>query len=150
VADYPGAVEAIEARLSAGWSTTPIAFDNDDTPDILDAEGRPKPWVFCEVLTTDAVLAEVGVPGANATRDEGLVRCVVFVPAGTGRALARQYAAQIGEIFRTAEFYTADAGACVRTWVPRISPGNTATSRNPDGNWWAVTMTVAWDFIRRT
>lgn len=145
--DYAGAVEAIEAKLAAEWTTTPLVFENDEAPATSDGNGNLLPWAVCEVLSTDSGIRGAGKPGSHVTVDEGLVQVTVFVPSGTGRALARQHATAIGELLRTKEFYNTVPGACVRTWTPEISPGNPASSENPSGNWWAVTVTVPFEFI---
>ena len=145
--DYAGAVKAIEDRLTANWTTTPIGFENDDRPTVLDGSGNLKPWAYCEILSTESGIKGAGKPGSHVVIDEGLVQVTVFVPAGSGRLLGRQYATAIGEIFRAKEFYNAISGACVRTWTPEVGPGNPATSENPSGNWWAVAVTIPFEFI---
>lgn len=147
MADYAGAVAAIETRLSSNWTTTPIGFENSDDPVQVNGSGDLAPWVFCEIVSDRASIRGAGKPGSHVVIDEGFISATVFVPVGSGRATARQYAVSIGEIFRTKEFYNSDAGACVRTWTPEIGPGNPATSENPSGNWWAVTVTIPFEFF---
>lgn len=145
--DYAGAVKSIEDRLTANWATTPIAFENDGAPSVVDGSNNLRPWVYCEVISTPGGIVGAGKPGAHVVVDEGLVQVIVFVPTGTGRLVARQYATAIGEIFRVKEFYNLIAGACVRTWTPEIGPGNRSQSENPRGSWWAVTVTIPFEFI---
>lgn len=147
MADYDGAVAAIEGRLTANWTTTPIGFENEDDPVQTGGDGNLAPWVFCEVVSDRAGIRGVGKPGSHVVVDEGFISATVFVPVGSGRAIARRHAVAIGEIFRTKEFYNSDPGACVRTWTPEIGPGNPATSENPSGNWWAVTVTIPFEFF---
>lgn len=147
MADYAGAVAAIRSRLEAGWTTTPIAFQNEpfDTP--VDANsGNPAPWVFLEVLGNDSELRGVGTPGDHVWRTLGHILVHVFVPVNTGAALAQQYAVTIGELFRAAAFYQDGNGAAVRTWAPRTDGGG---SDADNGNWYRVTMTCPFEFLFR-
>lgn len=144
--DFAGAVKAIEDKLKAEWTTTPIGFENEDDPEVTSG-GQLVPWAFCEVLAGRAGIRGVGKPGDHVVVDEGDITVTVFVPRGTGRATALQLATAIGEIFRVQEFYNDVPGACVRTWTPAVGAGNSASSENPSGNWWGVTVTIPFEFI---
>jgi hypothetical protein len=150
MATHAGAVAAIEARLTANWTTTPIAFENAASdPVVLDGNSVPIPWVFCEVETDAAGIRGVGTPGSHTVLETGVVRVTVFVPVGTERATAQQYADSIGEIFRVKQFYDTDPGACVRTWTPTVSLGRPAETQNPAGSWWAVSVAIPYEFYNR-
>ncbi len=147
MADYAGAVAAIRARLEAGWTTTPIAFQNEafDAP-VDPNSGNPSPWAFLEVIGTSSDLRGVGVPGSNAWLYEGLIHVHVFVPVNSGAALAHQYAVTIGELFRAASFYADTPPNVVRTWAPRTDGGGTDAD---NGNWYRVTMTCEFHYYHR-
>lgn len=150
MASHSGAVAAIEARLTANWTVTPIAFENAASdPVVYDGDSVPQPWVFCEIETDQAGIRGVGRPGSHVVLETGAVRVTVFVPVGTERATAQQHAEAIGEIFRVKQFYDADPGACVRTWTPTVSRGRRAETDNPVGSWWAVTVTIPYEFYQR-
>lgn len=150
MADYAGAVQAIQDRLSANWSTTPIVFQNEVRPDPwppIDGEGVPTPWVYCEVIGNASALRGFGLPGDQTWLYLGHVLVHVFVPQGWGTATAHAYAVSIGEIFRSVAFYRDEAaGAEVRTWSPRTDGGS---SDADNGNWFRVTCTVPFEFYYR-
>lgn len=145
MADYAGAVAAIEARLMASWAITPIAFANAEAPMVV-AAGALVPWVYCEVSSLGSTIVGAGRPGDHVNRVAGEIEVMVYVPVGSGRATAMQHAVAIGEIFRVKEFYNEEPGACLRTWVPRVLGGQQAASENPDGNWWMVSVIIPFEF----
>ncbi len=148
MADIAGALAAIEAKFRAEWTLTPISMDNDDSgPTTEDADGVSEPFVYFDANSEDSDIIGVGAPGNQTTVDYGVIEATVFVPLGSQRAIARQHATAIGEIFRVKEFYQS-AGACVRTWQPRVRRGETTSSENPNGKWWAVAVSIPFEFIR--
>jgi hypothetical protein len=147
MADYAGAVEAIEARLRERWAgRTPVAVRNGPEVRKLDQAGDPQPWVYLEVIGGDATILGVGRPGDHLTVDDGNIFVHVFVPSGTGTSEATRLAVAAGEIFRTAEFYRDTPGCCVRSWSPRIDGGGSSAD---DGLWWRVTATIPFEYIHR-
>lgn len=149
MADYAGAVEAMEQRLRDAWSETMIVFENDPLPDLKGADGLLVPWVLCEVETADARIRSLGAAGHHVTVDTGFVTLTLFVRRATGRAAARAMAGRLADIYRTAVFYQQDPGCYVRTWTPKIGPGNPARSENPSGNWWAISVMTPFEFFHR-
>ncbi len=147
MADWAGACAAIEQRLSANWSTTPIGLENGAEPAMQDGSGLLTPWAFCEIESDDANIRGIGKPGSHVVVEDGAIVITVFVPLGTDRSTARTYAGQIGEIFRVKEFYNSEPGCCVRTWTPRVGRGEETVSENPKGKWWAVPVTIPFEFI---
>lgn len=106
---------AIEARLIANWSTTPIYLADD----LHDPPEPPSPFVVLEFPGGTARQVTIGSPGANAFEEEGAFMIHVFVPIGnqpvTGtpwRKVARDYAETIAAIFRGKTF------SSVRTYAP--------------------------------
>lgn len=149
MADYAGAEAAIRARIEANWTTTRIAFLNEDPaepwPPVDDA-GLPEPWIFLEVECFDAPIVGGGRPGNHVFRYEGLIAVHVFTPVGTGTHLGKQYAVTIGEIFRRDTFYNETSGHAVRTEDPFPAGGN---SKSEDGLWFVCTMTCPFVYWHR-
>ncbi len=145
--DIAGAMAAIEQRLTDNWTTTAIRFSNDGNfGGAFDGSGNAIAWVHCEIENEDGGIVGAGKPGDQVNLDRGIIGIMVFVPTGTARATAREYASTIGEIFRVKEFYRA-AGYCVRTWKPHVGRASEATSENPSGNWYCVPVTIPFEFI---
>lgn len=148
MADIAGALAAIEARFDTAWTVTPKAFENSPAPDVVDGNGIALPWVYFEAYATEADIRGVGRPGNHVVIDRGEIVATVFAPLNSNRSTALQHAAAIGEIFRVQEFHHAEPGCCVRTWTPLVSRGDRTISENPDGTWWAVSVTIPFEFIR--
>lgn len=147
MADFAGAVAAISARLETMKPAgLPIAWPNQPRPEVVDGNGLPIAWAYAEVTGTTSRIHGVGVPGDHVVVDDGLIIATVFVPDGGGTAQAFTLAGQIGEIFRVKQFYDAEPGVCVRTWTPRISGGDAGSD---DGMWFAVAVTIPFEFWRR-
>lgn len=149
MADLTGALEAIEDRLSANWTTTGISFENEDVAAKVDGNGQPIPWVLLETEIDEARPAGFGMPASRLYREWGSVRVLVFVPINRGRKLARQHAVAIGEIYRMARFYDASPETYVRTYTPRVGRGQEAVSENPKGKWWCVSVSTPFEFYHR-
>ena len=152
MATFADAVNAIEARLRDNWSTTPIAFENDNEPETAGPDGKRKPWVLCEVVTTRSAIKSVGRPGNHITVTNGIVALTLFVPRGGGKAgreQARILADDLADIFRTVRFHQVEPGVYVQTWTPEIGPGNHAKSENPSGAWWAMGIMTPFEFYHR-
>jgi hypothetical protein len=149
MADYPGAIDAIKNHLVSGWTTTPIALQNDNFTTPVDEYGDPAPWVMLEVLSTSSSLRTAGIPGDHLWMTIGLIYVHVLVPINTGTDLAQQYAWQIGELFRAAALYSDEDGSIVRTGLgegPRTDGGGTDAD---DGNWFRMTMICEFEFLFR-
>lgn len=147
MADFAGAVDAILTRLEANKPPgLPIALPNRAKPETVDADGNPVAWAYAEVLGTTAGIRGVGVPGDHVVVDDGLIMVTVFVPDGEGAGPGFALAGQIGEIFRAREFYEPSPGVCVRSWTPRITGGGAG---DDNGMWFAVTVTIPFEFWRR-
>lgn len=147
-ADLTGALAAIEARLIANWTTSRIVLDQHNPGEPwppVDADGIQQPWVFMEILDTDASIIGFGTPTNNTVLDSGIVKFHVMVPKAEGLSRARTHAVAIGEIFRHKQFYADEAGVAVRTLTPRI--GREASV--DDGQWVSMTATVPYEFYHR-
>lgn len=143
MADYAGAEAAIEDKLRTEWTTTPVFFDNEPVGDRNDNQGRPTPWVLCEITQTGGDVRGAGQPGNNVWLYDGLITVHVFVPRSSGRRKAREYAWQIGEIFRAKAFYGDTPGHLIRTWTPRIDAGGTP---DDEAQWYRRTVTIDFDY----
>jgi hypothetical protein len=149
-ASYSGAEQAIRDRLVAGWTTTPITFQNETPADPFppkDGNGDLAPWVNLEIMAGSSEIYGQGTPDNHPYLYTGLILVHVFVPVGTGTALAKTHADQIGELYRTAKFYDdVSPGCCVRSWAPHTDGGGTS---DDDGNWFRVTMTCPFEYWHR-
>jgi hypothetical protein len=145
--DYAGAVAAIKARVAANWTTTSVAWANDENDSVkMNDNGDPIPWVYGEIINTWSGIEGAGKPGSQTWLYDGLISLDVFVPVRTGTALAFQYAVALGEIFRAKLFYDDNAGHYVRSWSPRLDGGD---SSSDDGLWWRVTATIPFEYWHR-
>lgn len=157
MSDYAGAKAAIRARLVANWPTTQITYQNEQPAAAwppVDGDGLLVPWVHLEIVTSRSGMHGAGKPGSQVWLTDGLILVHVFVPQGTGDALATEYANAVGEIFRAKVFYNAGDGCYVRTWAPRVDEGGPATSAGDiewanTGAWFRVSMSVPFEYWHR-
>lgn len=80
----------IEQMLQAGWTTTPIDFDN-----VTYSPKRGVPWVRLQVEWTSTNSVSIG----GLDRGEGYVDLSIFVPTNTGTITANRMADSIAEIY---------------------------------------------------
>ena len=146
MADYSGAMEAIKSRITANWSTTPLSFQNEPSPAVQDANANPTPWVHCEIFGLPGDIEGMGTPGNQTWLYDGLLHMHVFTPTGSGDAIGRQYADQLAEIFRNAEFYNGTPGFAVRTRTGYVDGGGPGSD---DGLWYRHTATVPFEYWHR-
>jgi hypothetical protein len=93
----PRVYSAIRGHLEARWTATPLAWENEAfTPPEL------APWVAVEVTGTLYSQASIGADDQASNRwdETGLVFLHVFVPTGTGTAVARQHCRALADTFR--------------------------------------------------
>ncbi len=146
MADYVGALAAIKARVTGNWTTTPLAFSNENMPDPKDTDGNPVPWVFFEIVSSGSDVVGSGVPGNQVIRYQGLIKCHVFVPTDTGIEVGFTHSVALGDIFKNQVFYNDTDGHYVRTLFPRIDEG---TANSDDGLWYSVTATIPFEYWHR-
>lgn len=148
--DVAGALAAIEAKLTAAWTTTPVVFDNQDPPDSpwppQDGSGKPLPWVFCEIVGVNSEILAFGKPGDQTVIDNGIIQLNVMAQKGAGLADARTQAVALGEIFRQQKFYNSDPTAYVRTFTPRVMRGSLTSD---DGNWVSMLCSIPYEFYHQ-
>jgi hypothetical protein len=146
--DLAGALAAIETKLQTEWTTSRVVLDANNPGDNwppTDSNGELLPWVWLEILDTDASIIGFGTATNRTVLDSGLCKFHVMVPSGTGLSVARAHAVAIGEIFRHKEFYKSEAGVAVRTLTPRVG----REVSNDEGNWVSMTCTVEYEFYHR-
>ncbi|MDO9712454.1 phage tail terminator-like protein [Paracraurococcus lichenis] len=128
------AFAAIHDYLTAGWSNTPLVFENE----IFDLPAVPTPWVMVEVYgdSDEQISLGAGSAAANRWREEGAVLCHVMVPQGTGTLTARIHAEGLADLLRGVEL----AGDVK---FRRMSIG-AGTAGTEDGTYWVVTLRAEW------
>ena len=130
---------ALRAYLEANWTATPLAWENEAFEAPRDALGNPLPWVMVEASGNLCAQASIGAgsAAANLWREEGLVWLHVFVPTGTGSALARQHARALVDLFRGLTL----AAGTIRYRDASIGRGEPGSD---DGKWWRISAGVEW------
>lgn len=147
--DYAGAKAAIRGRFDTGWTTTRKTYQNEQPEQPwppVDGQGLLVPWVNLEILSSPSEIAGAGTKGNHLWHYPGHIFWHVFAPVGSGDGLATQYAVQIGELFRAAEFYNETPGYCVRTLAPSVDDGGSA---DDDGNWFRTSGLVDFTYWHR-
>lgn len=123
--------QAIEARLAANWTTTPIKFENVPFVETVD------PYLALFILDGEGNQITVGDPVVK--RWTGLILIQVFVPQDTGTKLARTYADSLGALFERQTF-SAGASGTIRSRIASIQ------SIGVKDGWYQINVTVP--FIR--
>lgn len=143
MANYEGAVAAIQQRMRDNWTTSPVAYQNEPPP--LDAwpPADQSPWVYFEVLTTKGDIHAVGNPGSQIWLTLGLIHAHIYVAIGSGSAYAQQFARQIGDLFRNQQLYNSEPPNFVRTISPQTDGGGPA---DDIAGYWRVTCTINFEF----
>jgi hypothetical protein len=143
MADYAGAVAAMRARFAAAFTAAPVQYQNEDPPADVTPWPPARPWVYFEVIQTQSGLRGVGLPGSQTWLTQGHIFVHVFAPKGYGLPDHLALAGQAGQIFRSATFYNAEAGAKVVCYGPSVQGGDTASD---DGNQFGITVAIPFDF----
>lgn len=107
---------AIEARLSANWTTTDINYDN------VDYKPTPEtPWIKLEIATGEQIPVSLGGPGATLYRNGGVISITVYVPLNSGARTAKSYCDTLAAIFRGQQFSSI---TCRGASITRIGEDN--------------------------
>lgn len=130
---------AIEDRLKANWTTTPVylADEIDAPPD------PPSAFVVLEFPGGSSSQYTIGSPGNNVFLEAGAFMIHVLVPLGNDsqgnawRRTARTYAETIAEIFRAQTFATS---------VITYAPDPPHESDRSNGNFWGVSFGVPYHY----
>ena len=138
-ATYDGAVEAIKAKMSAGFNAAPVAFQNSDPPANPWPPADGSAFVYVEVLSTQSKPYACGTPGKAIWRTLGLIHAHVHVGINAGDQLAQQYARAIGDVFRNQRFYNDEPPNYLWTIAPQTDGGGPADNY---AGYWRVTATI--------
>jgi hypothetical protein len=126
-------VTAVEARLVANWTDTPIISPNitGDTP----ADGSPFLTLQFPVATEVHVgMADVG----NRTfREEGTIRFVLTIARVLGQGVILKYCGDLAALFRAVQF---DGVSTFAASPPVL------TNENDQGNYWVMSVSVPYYF----
>lgn len=125
-------MQAVRARLEAGWTRCPIIHPNAQAQ----TPGGTDPWLVVQYPMAREEQASIGSPGANLFREEGAIRLVLMVPAGSGVEEWTGWLDELRALFRAARF------GGVRTYAP--SPA-VFDDRNRDGGWCALSTAIPYD-----
>jgi hypothetical protein len=131
VTGFEDARNAIESRMAANWSTTPIRYENVPFKETAD------PYVALFIRDGEGIQASLGQVALR--RWPGLIVVQVFVLPDTGTKLAKTYAETIGAIFDRAEFAVPNGGS-ITCRIPSIAEVGVTNG------WYQVNVTIP--FIR--
>ncbi|WP_099866065.1 phage tail terminator-like protein [Pararhizobium haloflavum] len=128
-------VQAVEARLEAGFNQCPIAIENDGDQTVPDTDTAfvmvQFPWSTSEWETIE------GAGGCDFL-EEGGIRFVLAVPAGRGTHRYRPWLDDIATLFRGQAF------GGVQTFAP-TSP--TSDDRNDGAGYYRLSIVVPYQYL---
>src|SRR5882724_10371232 len=101
-------VDAVEARLAANWTTTPVVGINLQ-PEVP-ADGSP--FLTVQYPVSGGEQVSIGTPGAQRWRENGAIRFVLAIQRGNGVGQGLQWADSLAALFRGKQF------SGVNTWAP--------------------------------
>lgn len=131
-----GAVyDAIRAYLDGAWTTTPIAWENEQfTP-----PDPPSPFLEVEMTGTNYGQQSLGASLQRDNRwdEEGVLFLNLQIPLGTGASQGRTYAKTLADLFRGTRLLS-DSLEFRDAFIGVGRPGRT------DGNWWLVPIDIEW------
>lgn len=104
---YASALAALESRLSAAWSETPIH----DAADLIERPDPPAAFVVMDAEDADARIAAVG--DGVTLRHSGALVLTIFAPVEDGRAAVRAMQDRLAAVFPPGSVW---GGA--RVWTP--------------------------------
>jgi hypothetical protein len=126
------AYTAIRAHLEANWTTTPLAWDNEEFAPTQDA-------AFVMVQITGDMWDQRSIGAGdrlqNRWEEEGELLLAVIVPTGTGSLLARQHAEALANIYRGLNL------GDIEFRDISIGLGVAADDRGP---WWMLPLRINW------
>jgi hypothetical protein len=143
MADYAGAVAAMQARFNGAFVAAPVEYQNEDPPQSPWPPAPAVPWVYFEVIEAQTARRGVGLPGSQTWLTTGHIFIHIFAPKGYGLADHLAIAGPAGDIFRSATFYNSEPGAKVVCAGPSVQGGDSASD---DGNWFGVTVSIPFEF----
>lgn len=90
-------ITALKALLAAEFAEAPVYFPNEDHP-------PSGPFVAVQFPVSTAQQGSFGAPGANVFREEGAIRFVIAVRAGSGTDRLGSLALSLRILMRNARF----------------------------------------------
>jgi uncharacterized protein DUF4128 len=128
---------AVETFLAANWTATEVAYENSGYTPKADGNGVVLPYVLAEL---DGGLYEQRSFGAPTAKQDlwlasGTLWLHVFVASGTGSLLAKQYAAQLAELFRGLE---------LNPDIAFLDITLAASGGMVDGDDWGFSVSINW------
>lgn len=103
--------QAIEARLAANWTTTPIRFEN------VPFQETGAPFVALYIL--DGEGRQISLGQSVTRRWVSVIILQIFTPSSTGTRIGKMYADSLGAIFDRAEFSAGNSGT-IRCRIPSM------------------------------
>lgn len=161
MADYPGAVAAIRARLAEQWvdgggAARSLIVEAGKRPEppfppIDPATGNEAPFLAIEIAGSRSDTLTYGTPGNRFFVYDGLILLHALTPMNEGSARAQQLACDAGEIFRAATFYQQPSGGYIRTIAPNPpGPGSSSPLEGVEaGPFYRVTVSVPFQYFHR-
>ena len=143
MADWAGAVAAMQARFKGAFTAAPVEYQNEDPPQNPWPPAPASPWVYFEVIKAQTILRGVGLPGNQTWLTTGHIVVHVFVRKGFGLVGHLAIAGQVGDVFRAETFYSDEPGAKVVCLGPSVQGGDSASD---DGNQFGVTVAIPFEF----
>lgn len=104
---YAAALDALEARLAAAWTETPIH----DAADLIERPDPPAAFVVVDAEDADARIAGFG--NGPMLRHSGALTLTIFAPIEDGRAAVRAMQDRLAAVFPPGSVW---GGA--RVWTP--------------------------------
>lgn len=92
----PAAFDAFHDRLTVGWTTTTLVFENEE----FEAPGEPTPFVYVEIYGDEYNQESIGAPKQNQFLETGVTYLHVLMPKGTGTRDGRVMADGLCNLFR--------------------------------------------------
>ena len=130
---------AVKDYLTANWTTSPLAFENEEFVPPVDSEGRPTPFVAVEVTGNVYGQQSIGAStqATNRWDEEGQLWLHVFVRTSTGSSTARNYAKTLADLFRGTTLLSGD----MEFMDASIGLGEKG---DDEGNYYRISVSVDW------
>lgn len=134
--------DAIRTYLLSAWTSTPIAFENEN----VDQNGNEvppnpaHPWVDVEMTGTLYGQQSIGasVQADNRWDEEGVLFLHVLVESGSGSRTARQHAKALADLFRGKNDLLAGNLEFLDAFLGSGRPGRR------EGNWFEIPVAIEW------
>lgn len=127
-------IQAVEARLAAGFDRCPVYIENSGAGTPSDGS----PFLVLQFPWSSTSWATIEGPDGCDFLEEGAFRFVLAIEAGAGAHQGRQWLAEIADLFRAESF------AGVQTFAPDTP---VADDRNDLGNYYRLSMAVPYQFM---